>query len=117
MPFIPFAATVGAWMGATGATAATVGGITIVATAATVAGVGMSISSSMAQGKAAKEQAGDQQSILAQASTAEADSAAAAQKAITDRRRSILASGGQTDITGGTGLLQPSGAKKTILGA
>ena len=46
------------------------------------------------------------------------DAAAAAQQAEADRRRAILAGGGQTDITGGQGwpALQGSTQKPTLLG-
>jgi hypothetical protein len=52
MPVVPFAATVGTWMGASAATAAAVGGTAIVATAASV---GASIYSSVSQAAAAKK--------------------------------------------------------------
>jgi hypothetical protein len=118
MPFLPFAATVGAMVGATGAGAATVGGLVIAGTAAAVAGVGVSISSSIAQSNAAEKQTQEQQDLLNQQAKAKTDAATTAQQAVTDRRRSILATGGETDITGGTATLgSGSGARKTILGA
>ena len=95
MPFIPF--------------------LTIAAAA--VVGEVVSISSSIAQSNAAEEEAQAQKDLLAQQATAKTDAAATAQQAATDRRRSILATGGETDVTGGTATLGAGSTKKTILGA
>ena len=89
---------------------------------ATAYGVASTIGSAQDQAKAAKEQSASQAAAMAafqdQQTGAKAQAEVSAQQAITDRRRSILASGGQTDVTGGSALLQPStGTKKTILGS
>lgn len=121
MPFIPFAATVGAAIGATGSAAAiaTAGGMAIAGGVATAAAIGTTVANTQAQAKASKQAASQQQ---AQTNTSIADLNQAKDAASTVAQASLatkqrLRAGSQTIFTSPLGISgQATTAKKTLLG-
>jgi len=90
MPVIPFAATVGTWMGASAATAAAVGGTTIATLAAAGAAAGMSMSASS---KASKQLSIQQPEVPKMEDTKEQVQAqSTAKKAAAARNKTIYSS-------------------------
>jgi uncharacterized protein (DUF2345 family) len=84
-----------------------------------LASTGMAIYSAKAQATATKKLEGQQASLLAKSEPEkiEATATETAKKEMAKRRRVILASGGQTDITAGTATLGSSGSRlKSLLG-
>lgn len=87
------------------------------ATAAVAGGAAMAVESQTASKKATENAMRDQQALMAQEKADEANAATKAQDALTAQRRTLLASGGQTDVTGGTaGIMSGQVQAKTLLG-
>lgn len=89
----------------------------IIAAAAVTAGTVESVQAQTASKKAAANAERDQQALMAQEKADEAAAAGKADEALTAQRRTLLASGGQTDVTGGTaGIVSGQTQAKTLLG-
>ena len=114
MAFLPFAATIGGWVGASGSSAALVGGIVEAATIATVAATTMTVSSLAEQAKLSKEAPsmasfGPTPDVVKAEDTAKQEQIA--------QRRAILGAGGVTDYSSGYGYGAPGGTQpKTLFG-
>lgn len=115
MPFLPFAATVGAALGGS----ATLGGLAIAGAGATAAGTISSGVQASKQAKSANSAAND--ALLKNAAAvqsvkdAQTNASTQAQSALDTRRRSMA--GSQTIFTSPLGLTQQATtAKKTLLG-
>jgi hypothetical protein len=122
MPFLPFAATIGSMIGATGTAAAvaTAGGMAIAGTAAATAAVGTSLYGSSAQKTASKKaaDAAQQQNAAAVQSVKDAQGSASttAQSTLADVTKRVRQSS-QTIFTSPLGIGgQASTAKKVLLG-
>ena len=112
---MPFLAPIGVALGFSGTAAAVAG---TVATAAVVAGVGTSIAGAVGSASASKKMQGAMNEPTPTLASAEAT----AQQALTERRRTILSSGGATDYTSGLygfgpSIGQSTVQKKTLLGS
>jgi len=99
-----------AFIGAIGTAIGSFLGSSAVAGAAALGGLALSAVSLSQSGKSSS-------SAGATTTPTQEDAAATAKASLRDRRRSILATGGQTDLTQGTALLSSTSTqKRTLLG-